>query len=172
MSYSPGRYTLNLGDGRVVTFDIDANGTVTLVTPAVPPAVLCGTPADPVGNTTVPKMAGIGEGVTPVGSGILLVTLCGTLANDTVGGKSFVQLRYGSDDVAPGNGDPDEGNPIATELHMTAAAANDFVPFSITAIIGALAPVEVGVPIWIDATVRSVGGTATIADLTIAVVEL
>ena len=131
------------------------------------PTSLMATPADPAGvAAAVARMQGLAIEVTPAASGLLHVTLGGTLFNPTAGGGAVVSILYGSG-AAPANGDALTGTAIGNPQKSTVAAGK--VPFSLTGLVAA----PIGAATWIDAAVAYVtAGTGTIEKLTATVLEL
>ncbi len=125
---------------------------------------------NPSGTTSSSAVQmGLGASITPAASGKVLLTISGTISNNTAGFSAFGQLSYGTG-AAPANGAAATGNAIGGELEVVNPGTPIFVPFSSTAIVTGLA---VGTTYWIDLQLAaSGGGTAAVNGVSISAVEM
>ncbi len=128
-------------------------------------------PGDPTGTATASPgvMMGLSAMITPAVSGRVQITVTGTIANATaIGDGADARLRYGTG-AAPANGDAVSGTTAGGLVKYVASTTAGKVPFALSAIVTGL---TVGVAYWIDVSLgQTVGGTATIKDLSVASVE-
>jgi hypothetical protein len=125
--------------------------------------------ANPTGTTSASGvMMGLAYAITPVRSGKIFVTMCGTFVNNTAAAATVAQIRYGTG-TAPSNGAAPVGTFLVQETGHS-AQANYQLPFSMTALISGL---TLNQAIWIDAcAIATVGGTAYISGVTTNAFEL
>ena len=126
------------------------------------------TPADPASTTsTSGVMMGISGSITPANTGRVMIIISGDLKNGTNNGNTTVQIRYGTG-AAPTNGNALTGTSLGGQINMTAASANQRVPFSCNSIV----TLTVGTTYWIDLALKAVSGTAYTQNLSISITEL
>ena len=171
-SYTVGRLPV----AKVTT----ASGSITtirddraFVTLASIPSTSQATPSNPTGTTdTTGKMMGLAGTITPVSTGKILIVISGDIANDTIADGAAVQIRYGTG-TAPANADALTGTAVGGLVSSTnpdIALATLNVPFSLNAIVTGLTP---GTAYWIDTGLKAItGGTATISNVSISVIEV
>ena len=127
-----------------------------------------GTPADPTSTTnTTGVMMGLAGSITPTVTGKLLITISGDMKNGSNNGNSVTHIRYGTG-TAPANGNALTGTVGGSLINMTAAAANQRVPFSCNVIV----TLTVGTTYWIDLGLKAASGTAFVQNISISVVEI
>ena len=132
------------------------------------------TPANPTGTTnTTGVMMGLAESITPVRSGKILITISGNMTNGTTTDGAQVQIRTGTG-TAPANGAALTGTAQGGLVRMLnpsdTRGGTITVPFSTNAIVSGLVA---GTAVWIDAALAAItGGTASIANVSVSVVEL
>jgi hypothetical protein len=119
-------------------------------------------------------MMGLGSSaqITPRSSGIILVILSGDIVNSNNNSESQIQLRYGIT-PAPGILDGDSGLSAGGAVRLQTggpATVNIANPFTLNAIINNLN--TDGSTYWIDIAHRTTGGTSTISNLSISIIEL
>lgn len=134
-------------------------------------AVTQSSPANPTGTSdTGGKMMGLAGSITPLVTGRILITVCGTIFNPTaIADGAKVQLRTGTG-TAPVNGDTLTGTTAGSLQQYVAATIAERAPFSLTAIVSGL---TLSVAAWIDVSLAAiVGGTATISDVSLTAVEV
>lgn len=126
-------------------------------------------------TSTVGVMMGLGAApanakITPTASGKVLVTITGTMFNNTASGGVFATIAYGTG-TAPANGAAATGTQIGSTMQRSGPwSANQVNPFSGTALITGL---TVNTQIWIDLNVGVFGAsTGSVSNLTITAVEL
>lgn len=127
-------------------------------------------PTNPTGAGTTAKMQGLAQAMTPVRSGNILIIISGDIANNTSGSGGAVQLYYGTG-TAPLNGATVTGAAAGGLVGVSRVAANNaYVPFSVNAIVSGLTPFTA---YWIDLSMIAItGGTASITNLSVSIVEL
>lgn len=127
-------------------------------------------PSNPTGTTdTGGKMMGLAVAITPVLTGVILVLLSGSVANDTSGDGAKVQLRTGTG-TAPANAAALTGTTAGGLVAFVAAAAAQSVPVALQAIVSGL---TLGTAVWIDVGLAAVtGGTASLTALSVTAVEI
>jgi hypothetical protein len=132
------------------------------------------TPADP-GNTAsgAGVMMGLGSTITftPARSGIVLIIISGSTNNSTNGNYgTAIQLRYNTGS-APNYNTALTGTTAGVQLDVSGIGSTTrWYPFTINAVVSSL---TVGSAYWIDLSLATiVGGTASIRDLNVSVVEL
>jgi hypothetical protein len=135
-------------------------GTTTLQTTAV----------DPTGTAnTTGVMSGLAGIITPVASGKIFVTICGTMSNNNGAGGCAVVIRYGTG-TAPANGVALTGTPLGGVAIRTAMTASTTVPFSLNAVITGLTP---GTAYWLDLHQQAIGaGAASLSNVAVCAFEL
>ncbi len=124
---------------------------------------------NPTGTTsTTGLMMGLAGAITPVLYGKVFVTICGTIANNTIGDGTKVQIRYGTGS-APANAAALTGTTIGPLQTYVNSVATVTVPFSVSGVITGL---TLGTAYWIDVGLAAItGGTATITNVGISVIE-
>ena len=128
------------------------------------------TPGNPTGTTsTTAVMMGLAGSIKLQGSGRILIVLSGDISNNTTADGVTSQLSYGTG-AAPANGAALTGTQVGNIVSFTALTGVLTVPLAQQAIVSGLI---VGTTYWIDAAVKAVtGGTASILNLSLSVVEL
>lgn len=121
-------------------------------------------------TSTTFTMLGAAGSITPKATGVILIVINGDGRNATAADGYKVQISYGTGS-APTNGAALTGTQVGGAVTCSRAqAAAGQVPFSTNAIVTGL---TVGTAYWIDlAFATVVGGTATIADISLSVIEL
>jgi len=128
------------------------------------------TPGNPAGTTNLTgRMMGLAGAITPVTSGKILIIISGDTSNDTILDGASVQIRYGTG-AAPVNGDALTGTAVGGNSRSNTAVAGELMGFSIQAIVSGL---TLSTAYWIDVGLAAItGGTASMADVSISIVEL
>lgn len=159
---SDGFFTLQVGSTQVTATAV-ASLPVALATSQA-------TPADPAGTAdAVGKMMGLGATITPAVTGKVMIVVSGSILNDTNTDGASVQIRTGTG-AAPANGDALTGTARGAKVSMVNTVAAQRFPFSVNAVVTGL---TVGTSVWIDAGVAAItGGTASIKDVSISVIEV
>lgn len=160
---------IRLGNQAVVSVAGSSVGGNGYVVPSG--ATYQATPSNPTGTTnTTGLMMGLAGGITPAKSGDVLMIISGTIFNATAiadGGK--VQIRYGST-ATPANGDALTGTAVGSQPQYIASTTAEKVPFTCNAIVSGLVR---GTFYWIDLGLAAItGGTASISDVSMSIVEL
>lgn len=131
--------------------------------------------ADPAGTTS---LAGVMMGTTlfgtstpltytPTQSGKVLVLVTGSIGNNTLNDGAFVSVRSGTG-ASPAAGAALTGTSHGRLVRAAVMAAGAFVPFTV----GGELNLTPGTPYWIDLALGAlVGGTASIRDLAVTIVE-
>jgi hypothetical protein len=127
-------------------------------------------PTSPAGTTsTTGVMAGLGGTITPSATGKILVTINGSMYNQTATGSTVSAIRYGTGTV-PSNGAALTGTQIGGSVKRGAIAAFERMPFSVSAVITGL---SLGTQVWLDLNqAAATAGTANLELVSIAAVEL
>lgn len=125
-------------------------------------------PSNPTGTTsTGGLMMGLAGAVTPTLTGRVLITISGDITNGTGSDGGTVTIRYGTGS-APSNGAALTGTTAGASPR--ALAGTVVAPFSVQAIVTSL---TLSTAYWIDLSLAAlVGGTATIANVSMSAVEL
>jgi len=134
-------------------------------------------PANPTGTTDLTgKMMGLGASPANVGfkvnlgTGAVLVTICGTIFNAGGVGDGAKVAIYAGTGAAPANAAALTGSRYSTFLQYISSTTAGKVPFSITTIIVPMTP---NTQYWIDLGLAAItGGTATVTDLQVSAIEL
>jgi hypothetical protein len=129
-------------------------------------------PADPAGVAfaTGTVMMGLAGSVTPARSGKVLIIILGDITNSAASDGANIQIRYGTG-AAPANAAAATGT--ATGGLYKYRNAGSAVPRGIFSIQSIVSGLTVGTTYWIDVTLAAtIGGTASIADVTIIAIEL
>lgn len=134
------------------------------------------TPTNPTGTTSINPtyvMCGLAGSITPKGSGNVWVVIEGMMLNNTANASDGMsaQIQIGTG-TAPINGAASTGTVygVGTAFLPQAAAANKFVPFTLTAIATGL---TIGTTYWIDLGQSAVvGGTGSVINIVITAIEL
>lgn len=130
------------------------------------------TPANPTGTAnTTGVMMGLGALFTPVKSGSVMVMITGSLTNNTASDGAKGQIRYGTG-AAPANGAALTGTAVGNQPRAlnNASTAALVTPVAFIAIITGL---TLGTQYWFDIGLAAItGGTATLTDVTVDVIEL
>lgn len=125
----------------------------------------------PTGTTSgTAVMCGLGSGtaINPQVTGRVLLTMTGSVQNNTAGAGGQVQLRYGTG-AAPANGAAATGTATIPFQTAYVPIAGSYAPLCLVAIITGL---TLGTTYWLDATQRAVGGgTFNLSNVAIAVME-
>ena len=148
-----------------LTFDPLTGGNTWTVSSYNQPSVRASTasttaaPTAPA-STSAYKMQGLAGAITPSASGIVLITISGTIvapAGTTVNNGILYQISYGTGTAPINTGalaGTQVGLPQEFTLSVAATAAADVnVPFSTTYLVTGLA---IGTAIWIDLAAKSV----------------
>lgn len=159
---SDGTFFLKVGATEVTVTAISATPTASATSQA--------TPADPTGtNSTTGLMMGLAGAITPTVTGKVLITMSGSMLNDTNTDGAKIQIRTGTG-AAPANGDALTGTARGNIVSMVNSVAGQRMPFSVNAVVTGL---TVGTAYWIDAGLAAItGGTASAKDISISVVEV
>lgn len=136
------------------------------------------TPSNPMGTTSATgAMMGLDGSITPVNSGQILIVLSGEVNNSGAGNGANFQIRYGTG-TAPGNGIALTGTAVGRLGNMTNDQISGLLatltpgkkPFSLNSYITGLI---VGTAYWIDISLAAIGGgTATVTDVSISIIEV
>ena len=140
-------------------------------TPATATTSVTATPTNPGGITsTSGVMAGLGVAFTPIRTGRLLLTVTGSVANSLASVNSKLELRFGGATPPVFNSGP-TGSIVGKAVNMAnnANTAGMRVP---VALVGVITNAGIGVGYWMDLCVTATGGTITINDLSVVVIEL
>lgn len=131
-------------------------------------------PVNPTGTTsTTGVMMGLAGSFTPIRSGKVMAIISGNMANNTAGNGASAQIRYGTGS-APANA----AGLTGTVMGGISQILNDAVAlivlgsgnFTCNAIIDGLG---LGTAYWLDVSLASItGGTSTISNVSISIVEL
>jgi hypothetical protein len=113
-------------------------------------------------------MMGLAGSITPTGSGKILIIISGDLMMSGGGDEGRVQIRYGTGS-APANGAAATGTAAGALQRSNPGTGNDPIPFSVNAVVTGLTP---STAYWVDLTLQSSSGTATIKDVSISIVEV
>jgi hypothetical protein len=128
--------------------------------------------SNPTGTTaTTPGvMVGLAYTITPVRSGKVFVSICGTLLNNAATGGALVRIHYGTG-TAPANGATLAGTAIGAYGNSTSAGVSYRLPFTVTAVITGL---TLNTAIWFDLEqgTGGSGGTASILNVAGTAYEL
>lgn len=148
------------------------NPVVTAV--EVPGAVLSVSPTNPTGTTSAPGvMMGYGvQGtptiITPQSTGKILITMNGAVSNAVSTTASSVYLHTGTG-APPANGAASTGAQNTNQGATRFVCNSCYIPYSTTFLVTG----TVGVPLWIDAKLRSDGvSLATVVSNVVSAVEL
>jgi hypothetical protein len=160
----------NVSNSGTPTAGQDAQWTDSTHIKGVSYASLQTTSASPSGTTsTGGVMAGLGGTITPTATGKILVTISGSLFNNSASGGASCAIRYGTGTV-PANGAVLTGTQIGGSASRGIIAANERMPFSLSAVITGLA---LGTQVWLDLNQTALlAGTAALSTVSIAAVEL
>ena len=124
------------------------------------------------GTTTLSPstvMMGLAVSYTPQRSGVLIVSMRGSVTNNTANEGAIVQMCYGNA-AAPANGDLVKGTLFGKPYALSAASQSLAYPFYLCSIIS---NVGVGVPLWFDLSLCAVlGGTAQVSNVEVTVEEI
>jgi hypothetical protein len=148
---------------------VDEGGVVTVLGKA--PAIAQTSPSDPTGTTnSTGLMMGLAGALTPVYTGRVLIMLSGTIANASgIADGANVQLRYGTGS-APANADALTGTTVGGLVKYVSATTAEKAPFALQGIVTGL---TLATAIWVDVGLAAVtGGTATIKDLSLTIMEI
>ena len=134
-------------------------------------------PANPTGTTnTTGVMMGLGHSPASIGfkanlgTGAVLVTICGTIFNAGGVGDGAKVAIYAGTGAAPANGAALTGSQYSTYLQYISSTTAGKVPFSITTIITGMTP---NTQYWLDLALAAItGGTATVTDIQVSAIEL
>ncbi|MDE2096644.1 MAG: hypothetical protein KGL39_05300 [Patescibacteria group bacterium] len=141
-------------------------------TGSAPPSTFSGAPANPAATTSSTLvMMGLGgvSTITPVTSGVVMVTICGDSSNATVNDGVKTQIVVGTG-TAPVNGAAIVGTAISGVVTTSGGAASALVP---VCQVGLGTNLTIGSAYWIDAALAvNGGGTAALSNLTIIAYEL
>lgn len=132
---------------------------------------IAATPTNPAGITsTSGVMAGLGVAFIPVRTGRILVFNTGSVANSLASAGSKIELRYGGSTAPVFNATP-TGSIVGKAVNSVnnASTAGVRAPYALT---GVITNAGIGVGYWIDLCVTATGGTITINDLSVVIIEL
>ena len=129
-------------------------------------------PANPTGitgATAAAVMLGLAGSFTPNAGGNMMLWVTGDILCGTIGSGATIQIAYGTG-AAPANNAALTGTLAAKALNFVASTAAGRAPFNMMAYIAGL---TVGTAYWLDLAVQNLtGGTTTIADVTVTVLEV
>ena len=150
-------FTISIGnDGRLVS--TPATGTALTFAPVTRYGVSTNYSPAGVANAAY-LMQGLGLSIIGGVENAAWVTADGQISNSSNNSRTDVVICYGTG-TAPVNGAPQAGTIACQPASYIATAANDFVPWSLTALLTGLVS---GTTYWIDLAVRApTGGTGTI----------
>jgi hypothetical protein len=132
-------------------------------------AVYSAKPTNPTGTSSGSAvMMGLAGSITPAVTGRLVITMNGNYANNTLGGGTFIQLRYGTGS-APTNGAAATGTTLGAEISNSQDVANDNNVFSLTGLVTGL---SVGTAYWLDLGLRVSTGASNMTNITITAFEI
>lgn len=164
-------------NGRTLNAILNVLGTGVVTTPQASAASqsLPGNPTAPASTTTY-AMQGLAGSITPVRTGVVLITISGTALASTVtaGDGVAFQVSYGTG-TAPTNAASLAGTQVGTAQSMknptTVIAADVAVPFCIQARVTGLTLLT---PYWIDLAAKSLGtvSSGSLSGITISAVEV
>lgn len=139
------------------------------ITPAT--MTVASTPTNPGSITsTSGVMAGLAVAFIPGRTGRILMMVTGSVANSLASVGTKIELRFGGA-TAPGFGTTPTGSIVgkATNMVNNTTTLGARIPFSL---VGVIVSAGVGVGYWGDLCVTVTGGTATINDLSVVIIEL
>jgi hypothetical protein len=122
-------------------------------------------------NTAAELMMGMAGSITPVGTGTVLITICGNITNSSASDGWKYQIRHGTG-TAPTNTAAATGTADGTDVSGALGTGTNraTMPFSISALVTGL---TANTAYWIDMSLAAVtGGTATLANVNIIAIEL
>lgn len=128
-------------------------------------------------TSTAGVMAGLGAvagnqaSITPISSNKVLVTISGSMFNNTAVGTVFAQVRYGTG-AAPAHGSPLAGTAKGgTAIRGPMSGSVAFVPFSLSVVLSGL---SLGTSVWLDLAygVTGGGGTAILSSIAVTATEI
>lgn len=149
---------------------VDVNGNISIAK-TTSLASYQATPSNPTGTTsTSAKMMGLAGAITPAYTGKVLISIVGSVQNQTgVGDGATIQIAYGTG-TAPTNGATATGTVAGPLIGYVSSTTNAIVPFALTAIVTGM---STGVAHWVDLQVAAVvAGTAAATDIGITLVEM
>lgn len=163
----PSYAAVNLATDTTGTTAVANGGTGATVAPAR----TASSPSDPTGTaSTTGVMMGLAGAITPTVSGAVVITITGTIQNDTNGDGAQAQIRYGTGS-APANGDALTGTTAGVYKGINTVGAGNpkRVPFALSFLVTGL---SVSTAHWIDVGLKAItGGTANIFDIDIVAIE-
>lgn len=126
-------------------------------------------PADPTGTSSATNvMMGLAIAITPARTGRIAILVQGQIANTTTADGSTVQIATGTG-TAPINGAAVTGTlqgQAQTWISLTGVLETDF---HLSVVVTGLV---VGTALWVDLAMLAItGGTASVSDLNITVIE-
>jgi hypothetical protein len=135
--------------------------TVSLQTGLISPAAT---------SSTAGVMAGLGATLTPVNSGKISVTICGSMKNTGANYVTTVRLYYGSG-TAPVNGAALTGTVSGGIITGHTAFANAFLPYSVSAVLSGR---PLNQPTWFDVSIATsnAAGMASVHYASVCAYEL
>lgn len=115
-------------------------------------------------------MQAVGSTITPVGSGKVLVTICGSIQTADATTAGVIQIKYGTG-TPPVNGAAPTGTDAGGWQELNNAAGSMIAPFSVTAIVSGLTP---STTYWFDLHLLSSSGAdiVNLVKVTTSLVEL
>lgn len=127
-------------------------------------------PSNPTGTTSlVGVMMGLNNGITPIGTGRLLIMISGTVKNVTaIADGAQIQIRQGGG-ANPANGAAMSGTAAGGLQRFVASTTAEEVPFALQAVVTGF---TLGVVIWIDISLAAINaGTASVTNISMTVIE-
>ena len=122
--------------------------------------------ANPAGTTSATyRMMGLGLSLASVVASAAWATADGQITNSANNGLTNCVICYGTG-TPPANGALQTGTIASQPARYVSTAANDYVPFSITALITGLVS---GTTYWLDLAVSATGGTGKVMDVDFSV---
>ena len=115
-------------------------------------------------------MAGLAASITPTASGKILITVAGSMANNTVNSGGNLSIAWGTG-TAPVNGAAPAGTGVgAIAQRQGSWPVGLTVPFSVSGIITGR---TIGTPVWIDLYLTATGtGTFNVQQVAVTAVEI
>ena len=127
-------------------------------------------PADPTGTTsTGGVMMGLKAAYAPRRTGAVFIAISGTIQNDTAGQTTTAQLVVGAGSTPPSNGGAVAGEAAAAAQVHKADAISSPKGFCCQAIVFGL---SLNSNYWFDLILFVSGGTGSIKNLSVSIVEL
>jgi hypothetical protein len=115
-------------------------------------------------TSTAGVMVGLAYAITPVRTGKVVVSICGSLQNTVTAGQCLARIYYGTG-TAPTNGAALTGTTVGGIAHSHSGGVGWRLPFNLTAVITGLTP---GTPIWFDLSQSAVAASGTASVINVA----